>query len=136
MLTTTLTIRTDEALREALQKQADVQGNTVSELAREILAEAVAERPLAESIGHLRGQLDLAPGDSDPWRGSILLTPVAVIPESQLWTVEEPHRSAIARGMAWMAENPAAETDLDELLDGRDRRPVAKPQKRSRASAK
>jgi hypothetical protein len=48
--------------------------------------------------------------------GSILLTPVAVIPESQLWTLREPHRSAIERGMAWAAENPPAETDLDELL--------------------
>jgi hypothetical protein len=71
MRTTTLTIRTDEALREALQKRAEVQGKTVSELAREILAEAVAERPLAESVGHLCGQLDLAADDSDPWRQQI-----------------------------------------------------------------
>jgi hypothetical protein len=48
--------------------------------------------------------------------GSILLTPVAVIPESQLWTLREPHRSAIEKGLAWAAENPPAETDLDELL--------------------
>ena len=68
MRTTTLTIRTDEGLREALQKRAEVQGKTVSELAREILTEAVSERPLAESVGHLRGQLDLSSGDSDPWR--------------------------------------------------------------------
>ncbi len=47
--------------------------------------------------------------------GSILLTPVAVIPESQLWTLREPHRSAIERGMEWAAENPPAETDLEEL---------------------
>jgi hypothetical protein len=68
--------------------------------------------------------------------GSILLTPVAVIPESQLWTLEEPHRSAIERGMAWAAENPPAETDLDELLARQGRRPVPKPEKRPRASAK
>jgi len=43
--------------------------------------------------------------------GSILLTPVAVIPESQLWTLSEPHRSAIEKGLAWAAENPPAETD-------------------------
>ena len=48
--------------------------------------------------------------------GSILLTPVAVIPESQLWTLQEPNRSAIERGLAWAAANPPAETDLDELL--------------------
>ena len=52
--------------------------------------------------------------------GSILLTPVAVIPESQLWTLQEPHRSAIERGIAWAAVNPPAETDLDELLALRD----------------
>ena len=40
----------------------------------------------------------------------------AVIPESQLWALEEPHRSAIERGLAWAAANPPAETDLDELL--------------------
>ncbi len=47
--------------------------------------------------------------------GSILLTPVAMVPESQLWTLEEPHRSRIARGMAWAAENPPRESDPEEL---------------------
>jgi plasmid stability protein len=65
---TTLTIRTDEKLREALQKRAAIQGKTVSELAREILSEAVAERPLAERVGHLRGRLNLGQSTSDPWR--------------------------------------------------------------------
>ncbi|HZF07408.1 MAG TPA: hypothetical protein VFE33_01325 [Thermoanaerobaculia bacterium] len=65
--------------------------------------------------------------------GSILLTPVAVIPESQLWTLQEPHRSAIERGMAWAADNPPAETDLDELLARQDRRTE---EKRSRGSAR
>jgi plasmid stability protein len=64
----TLTIRTDEKLRAALQKRAEFQGKTMSELAREILSEAVAERPMAERTGHLRGQLDLKPGGADPWR--------------------------------------------------------------------
>ena len=54
--------------------------------------------------------------------GSIILTPVAVIPESQLWTLQEPHRSAIERGLAWAAKNPPAETDLDGLLAERERR--------------
>jgi hypothetical protein len=48
--------------------------------------------------------------------GSIVLTAVAVIPESQLWTLEEPHRTLIARGLIWAAENPPAESDLDELV--------------------
>lgn len=48
--------------------------------------------------------------------GSILLTAVALVPESQLWTLEEPHRTAIAKGLAWATETPPAETDLDELV--------------------
>jgi hypothetical protein len=64
--------------------------------------------------------------------GSILLTPVAVIPESQLWTLREPHRSAIERGLAWAAENPPAETDLDELMSRPGRISEAK---RSRGSS-
>lgn len=39
--------------------------------------------------------------------GSILLTAVAIVPESQLWTVAEPDRSAIARGLAWAESTPA-----------------------------
>jgi hypothetical protein len=58
--------------------------------------------------------------------GSILLTPVAVIPESQLWTLQKEHRTAIEKGLAWAADNPAAETDLDELLARRDQRVGAK----------
>jgi len=58
--------------------------------------------------------------------GSVVLTPVTVIPESQLWTLREPHRSAIERGMAWAAANPPAETDLDELLAERERRAEGK----------
>ena len=66
---TTLTIRADENLLEALKARAAVQGKSVSEVAREILNEALAERPLSERIGHLKGQLDLkSAGTSDPWR--------------------------------------------------------------------
>ena len=54
-----LTIPADEKLYEALQERAAMQGKTVPELAREILSEAVAEHPLAERVGHLRGQLHL-----------------------------------------------------------------------------
>ena|SRR5579862_7782991 len=49
-------------------------------------------------------------------RDTIILTSVAMVPESQLWTVREPHRSRIARGLDWIAQNPAAESDLDSLL--------------------
>jgi hypothetical protein len=47
--------------------------------------------------------------------GTMLLTAVAVVPESQLWTLEEPHRSQIARGLTWAAETPARESSLDAL---------------------
>lgn len=71
MRTITLTIRTDEGLREALKKRAELRGKTLSEVAREILAEAVSERPLGERVGHLRGQLHREPGESTPWREQI-----------------------------------------------------------------
>lgn len=47
--------------------------------------------------------------------GSILLTAVAIVPESRLWTVAEPDRSAIARGLAWAASTPARATELESL---------------------
>jgi len=55
--------------------------------------------------------------------GSILITSVAVVPESQLWTIEEPNRSRIARGLAWAAKTAATETDMEVLLKRRTRRP-------------
>ncbi|SRR5712692_11716465 len=48
--------------------------------------------------------------------GTVVLTAVAMVPESQLWTLREPHRSRIERGLAWAAETPPSETDLDSLL--------------------
>jgi hypothetical protein len=53
----------------------------------------------------------------DQQDGSVLLTPVAMVPESQLWTLQEPHRSAIGRGLAWAARTPRRETDLDDLVE-------------------
>ncbi|HEX3528457.1 MAG TPA: hypothetical protein VH988_15440 [Thermoanaerobaculia bacterium] len=69
--TLTLTIPTDEKLHEALQERAAMQGKTVPELAQEILSEAMAERPLAERVGHLRGRLHLRKDTSDPWRAHL-----------------------------------------------------------------
>lgn len=48
--------------------------------------------------------------------GSVILTVVGVVPESQLWTLQEPERSRIARGLTWAAATPAKETDIDQLL--------------------
>jgi len=46
-----------------------------------------------------------------------------VVPESQLWTLEEPNRSRIARGLAWAAETVPGETNIDVLLKRRTKRP-------------
>lgn len=67
----TLTIRTDPDLREALQRRAEMQGKSVSEVVREILHEAVAERPFGARVGHLKGKLKLPPSSDNPWRQQI-----------------------------------------------------------------
>lgn len=54
--------------------------------------------------------------------GTLLLTAVAVVPESQLWTLEEPHRSQIARGLAWAAATPPKESDPAALSKRTTRR--------------
>lgn len=54
--------------------------------------------------------------------GTILLTAVAMVPESQLWTLEALHRSRIERGLAWAAETAPAETNLTVLMNRRARR--------------
>jgi plasmid stability protein len=64
-------IRIDDKLWQALQKRAAIPGKSVSQVAREILSEALEESPLAERTGHLRGQLKLSPDTADPWRQQI-----------------------------------------------------------------
>jgi hypothetical protein len=54
--------------------------------------------------------------------GRIVLTAVAMVPESQLWTLAEPDRSRIERGLDWAAKTNPAETDLDVLLKRRVRK--------------
>jgi len=51
--------------------------------------------------------------------GTMVLTAVAMVPESQLWTLQEPDRSRIERGLAWANETPPAETNLDRLIKAR-----------------
>src|SRR5437660_12380162 len=48
--------------------------------------------------------------------GRIVLTAVAMVPESQLWTLAEPDRSRIERGLDWAAQSSPKETDLEALL--------------------
>jgi predicted CopG family antitoxin len=67
---TTITIRTHDALREALTKRARLERKTVSEVIREILESALTERPLAERIGKLRGGLRVAEPTND-WQRRI-----------------------------------------------------------------
>ena len=54
--------------------------------------------------------------------GRLLLTPVVDVPESQLWTLSEPHKSRIERGLAWASKTPAKETDLTALVAKATRR--------------
>jgi hypothetical protein len=48
--------------------------------------------------------------------GTLVLTAVAMVPESQLWTLAEPDRSRIERGLAWAASTKAKATDLESLV--------------------
>jgi hypothetical protein len=63
--------------------------------------------------------------------GSLLLRAVAIVPESQLWTLQEPHRSRIARGLAWAADNEPSESDPRSLA-----RRKAKARRRPRGRRK
>jgi hypothetical protein len=54
--------------------------------------------------------------------GRLLLTPVVDVPENQLWTLREPDKSRIERGLAWAAESPPKETDLKVLVSRATRR--------------
>lgn len=54
--------------------------------------------------------------------GTVVLTAVAMVPESQLWTVAEPDRSRIARGLAWAAVTPAKGTTIASLEAKRPRK--------------
>lgn len=66
-----MTNHTDESLLEVLKRRAKAQGKTISEVVREILQEALTERPLATKTGHLRGGLKLPQKPGDPWRQQI-----------------------------------------------------------------
>jgi plasmid stability protein len=69
-MSTTVTVRLDESLREALEIRAKATGSSISEVVRDTLREALAERPLGERVGHLKGILSITP-DDDPWRARI-----------------------------------------------------------------
>lgn len=70
-MSTTITLRTDEALRERLEERAAEAGKSLSALVREILENAVAERPLGRRAGHLKGRLERPQGRRDSWRETL-----------------------------------------------------------------
>jgi Arc/MetJ-type ribon-helix-helix transcriptional regulator len=66
----TIAVRVDPELQRAIEERARASGQTVSEVVRETLRDALAERPLSERIGHLRGALDVRVGRDD-WRRAL-----------------------------------------------------------------
>ena len=70
-MSTTLTIRTDPALREALEKKAAEQGKSLSQCVRDILESTLIIRPLKERISKLKGSLALSKKSTDAWRREI-----------------------------------------------------------------
>jgi len=65
---TTITIRTERALRALLEERAAATRKTISDVVREILEGALAEGPTGERTGHLRGRLSLPKRPEEPWR--------------------------------------------------------------------
>jgi len=53
--------------------------------------------------------------------GHVVLTAVVLVPETQLWTLVEPHRARIERGLAWAAETPPQESNINTLLRRRSK---------------
>jgi macrodomain Ter protein organizer (MatP/YcbG family) len=67
----TLTIRLESDQWLALARAARRRDKTVSELVREILRQALKQRPLSARAGHLKGKLELPIAEDDVWRRGI-----------------------------------------------------------------
>lgn len=63
-MNTTITVRTDEKLREELENRAAALGKSLSELVRDILSEAVS----GAGMVRLKGALTLPRHTTEPWR--------------------------------------------------------------------
>jgi hypothetical protein len=70
-MSTTVTIRLDQALRRALEARARRQGKSLSAMVRETLEVAVAEGPLSTRVGPLRGRLRLSAPIAGSWRAHL-----------------------------------------------------------------
>jgi hypothetical protein len=68
---TTITIRTDEKLRQALLDRAELDGKSVSDVVRSILEDALTERSVHARAGHLSGRLELPDRTTPDWRKRI-----------------------------------------------------------------
>jgi predicted transcriptional regulator len=66
----TLTIRTDDRLRGALDARARRLGKSVSQLVRDILEDALVERPLRDRLSRVKGTVR-APRAGNGWRAEI-----------------------------------------------------------------
>lgn len=62
----TLTLRIDPKCRQALEDRAAVRGVSLSEVARQILDEALLLSPLSARIRPLRGRLSFELGEESP----------------------------------------------------------------------
>jgi len=67
----TLTIRLESDQWLELVRTARRRGKTVSELVREILGQALRQRPLVAKVGHLKGKLELPDLADEKWRREI-----------------------------------------------------------------
>ncbi len=67
----TLTIRVDSEQEQRLARAAKLTGKTVSEIVRELLDEALVERPVAARAGHLKGRLTLPGKPRHAWARQI-----------------------------------------------------------------
>jgi hypothetical protein len=115
-LTISLDAQTAARLRKAARSAGVSQSRWLADLVRQRTA---TQWP--ESVRRLAGTLSDAPC---PGVGH-------VVPENQLWTLREPDRSRIARGLAWASETEAKELDPDALL-----RRAGKSQRRQRGRRK
>jgi macrodomain Ter protein organizer (MatP/YcbG family) len=67
----TLTIRLESDQWLGLVRAARRRGKTVSGLVREILGQALQQKPLSAKVGHLRGKLELPDVVYEEWRREI-----------------------------------------------------------------
>jgi Ribbon-helix-helix protein, copG family len=66
----TLTVRLAASHNRALTKRAKALGQTRSQVVRDLIEKGLEEQPLARSIGHVRGRLELTAPTSG-WRRRI-----------------------------------------------------------------